>query len=191
MHSILPDRLLPVQETTSSCEGFETKNPEQREYLRQQNVDDALRAEATSYGSMAAFQECSLFKQDSFHAISNLAELFWRQILGGANHNLRLKPSQMGRSKHPSIKKQHHQMSSSLGRVGDYSATCEATSVHSKQVVRQCRRLQCVIRMLTKFQDDHMPDVQYQTIRTRNAKFRPKAGKILFASRYMSKLLCP
>ena len=138
-------------------------NPEQREYLRQQNVDDAFRAEAIRrYGSMEAFPECSLFKQDSFHAISNLVELSWRQILGGANHNLRLKPSQMGCSKHPSIKKQHRQMSSSLGRVGDYSATCEATSVHSKQVVR---RLQCVIRTRTKFQDDHMPDVQHQTVR--------------------------
>ena len=139
--------------------------PEQREYLRQQNVDDVFRAEVTRcHGSMEAFLACSLFRQDGFRAISNMVELSWRQILGDAGHDLRLKPSQMGRSKHPPIKKQHHQMSSSIGRVGDYSATCEATSVHSKQVVRQCRRLQCVIRMLTKFQDDHMPDVQYQTM---------------------------
>ena len=83
--------------------------PEQREYLRQQNVDDVFSAEvARCHGGLSGMLG---FKQDSFRAISNAVELSWRQILGDAGHDLRLKPSQMGRSKHPSIKKQHHRES--------------------------------------------------------------------------------
>ena len=54
--------------------------------------------------------------------------------------------------------------SASMGRIGDYTLAGEDTSVHAKQVTRQCRRLQCVIRMLRKYGEQQLPAAQHSTL---------------------------
>ena len=139
--------------------------PRQREYLRQCNGQEAFcRLVEDRFGSVDAFQDCSQYRQDSFHAISNLVEATWKSMLLDAEPSLRLKSSQMGRCKQPRIKRQPQMTSASMGRIGDYTMAGEDTSVHAKQVTRQCRRLQCVIRMLRKYGEQQLPAAQYSTL---------------------------